>query len=45
MERAKFYSSEVLLALKFLHKKGIVYRFGTKKFQYLNIEEMELVVG
>ena len=26
LDRARFYSAEVLLALKFLHKKGIVYR-------------------
>ena len=25
-DRARFYSSEVLLALKFMHRKGIVYR-------------------
>lgn len=26
VDRARFYSAEVLLALKFMHKKGIVYR-------------------
>ena len=26
VDRARFYSAEILLALKFLHRKGIVYR-------------------
>ena len=27
LERARFYSAEIMLALKFLHRKGIVYRY------------------
>ena len=32
VDRARFYSAEILLALKFLHRKGIVYRSDQFRF-------------
>ena len=36
-ERARFYSSEILLALKFLHRKGIIYRYHIFVYQVLSV--------
>ena len=30
-ERARFYSAEIVCALKFLHRKGIVYRYAGRR--------------
>ena len=42
-KRAKLYAAELILALEYLHKRNIIYRFEFKKVQqYLNIINRDL---
>jgi serine/threonine protein kinase len=37
LRQAKFYASEVLLALEYFHKNGIIYRSATFVFPWLTV--------
>lgn len=41
--RARFYAAEVTLALQFLHKNGVIYRYDVINYFVLNSQSEDLI--